>query len=219
MKLIIPMAGRGTRVRPHSHVTPKPLLSVRGTSIVERIVDTFSEAIEANIDTGVFVLGPDFGQGVRDDLTDICARNDMEAQFAVQEEALGTAHAVGSAAEYLSGSGIVVFADTLFGMTLLAFLVSVEEVARELPAALRGRPDVSFSNVVGSVLAFFGFNAGVIALLRPVPVGATTRFFYLPVCAATLLLIVVLMTVGRVPRWGGALLLGLYVVFVAGPLL
>jgi len=109
--------------------------------------------------------------------------------------------------------------DTLFGMTLLAFLVSVEEVARELPAALRGRPDVSFSNVVGSVLAFFGFNAGVIALLRPVPVGATTRFFYLPVCAATLLLIVVLMTVGRVPRWGGALLLGLYVVFVAGPLL
>jgi glucose-1-phosphate thymidylyltransferase len=117
MKLIIPMAGRGTRVRPHSHVTPKPLLSVRGTSIVERIVDTFSEAIEANIDTGVFVLGPDFGQEVRDDLTDICERNDMEAQFAVQEEALGTAHAVGSAAEYLSGSGIVVFADTLFGMS------------------------------------------------------------------------------------------------------
>lgn len=117
MKLIIPMAGRGTRVRPHSHVTPKPLLSVRGTSIVERIVDTFSEAIEADIDTGVFVLGPDFGQEVRDDLTAICERNDMQAEFAVQNEALGTAHAVGSAEEYLNGSGIVVFADTLFGMS------------------------------------------------------------------------------------------------------
>jgi cation:H+ antiporter len=109
--------------------------------------------------------------------------------------------------------------DTLFGMTLLAFLVSVEEVARELPAALRGRPDISFSNVVGSVLAFFCFNAGAIALLRPVPVGPTTRTFYLPVCGVTLLLIVGLLAAGRVPRWGGGLLLALYVVFVTVPLL
>jgi len=109
--------------------------------------------------------------------------------------------------------------DTLFGMTLLAVLISAEEVARELPAALRGRPDISFSNVVGSVLAFFCFNAGAIALLRPVPVGPTTRTFYLPVCGAALLLIVGLMAAGRVPRWGGALLLGLYGVFLAAPLL
>ncbi|MFB6099461.1 MAG: sodium:calcium antiporter, partial [Salinibacter sp.] len=52
--------------------------------------------------------------------------------------------------------------ETFFGMTLLALLVSVEEVARELPAALKGRPDISFGNVLGSALAFFGFNAGVI---------------------------------------------------------
>ena len=64
-----------------------------------------------------------------------------------------------------------------------------------------------------------GFNAGAIALLRPVPVGATTRIFYLPVCGAALLLSVGLMTAGRVPRWGGALLLGMYVVFVSAPLL
>jgi len=108
--------------------------------------------------------------------------------------------------------------DTLFGMTLLAFLISVEEVARELPAALRGRPDISFGNVVGSVLAFFCFNAGAIALLRPVPVGPITRTFYLPVCGGALLLVVGLMAVGRVPRWGGALLLALYVVFVTVPL-
>ncbi len=116
MKLIIPMAGRGTRVRPHSHVTPKPLLSVRGMSIVERIVDTFSASIDVSIDTGVFVLGPDFGQAIRDQLTEICAAHDMTAEFAVQDQALGTAHAVGSAGHHLEGSGIVVFADTLFGM-------------------------------------------------------------------------------------------------------
>lgn len=109
--------------------------------------------------------------------------------------------------------------DTLFGMTVLALLVSVEEVARELPAALKGRPDVSFGNVVGSALAFFGFNAGAIALVRPVPVGPATQSFYLPVCGAALLLVVALMAMRRVPRWGGVGLLVLYAVFVGAPFL
>lgn len=116
MKLIIPMAGRGTRVRPHSHVTPKPLLAVRGTSMVERIVETFIRVLPQGLDEGVFVLGPDFGEGIRQQLRDICERHDMEAHFAVQEEALGTAHAVGAAGEHLHGEGIVVFADTVFDM-------------------------------------------------------------------------------------------------------
>jgi Ca2+/Na+ antiporter len=107
--------------------------------------------------------------------------------------------------------------DRLFGMTLLALLVSVEEVARELPAALKGRPDVSYGNVVGSALAFFCFNAGTIALVRPVPVGAVTRNFYLPVCAGTVVLISLLMARHRVPRWGGGLLLLAYFLFVLGP--
>jgi len=107
--------------------------------------------------------------------------------------------------------------DTLFGMTLLAVLVSVEEVARELPAAWRGRPEISVGNVVGSTLAFFGCNAGIIALLRPVPVDGVTRQFYLPVCGITVVLIVSLLANRRVPRWGGGLLLLLYVVFVAAP--
>ncbi|UGV40768.1 hypothetical protein J7W08_12110 [Methanococcoides orientis] len=44
--------------------------------------------------------------------------------------------------------------DTVFGMTILAFIVSIEELARELPAAMKGRSEISFGNVVGSVLAF-----------------------------------------------------------------
>jgi len=107
--------------------------------------------------------------------------------------------------------------ETVFGMTLLALLVSVEEVARELPAALKGRPDISYGNVLGSALAFFGFNAGVIALVRPVPVDPLTQHFYLPVCAGTVLLIALLMGRRRVPRWGGGLLLLAYFLFVAGP--
>ena len=107
--------------------------------------------------------------------------------------------------------------ETAFGMTLLALLVSVEEVARELPAALKGRPDITYGNVLGSALAFFGFNAGVIALVRPVAVDPLTQYFYLPVCAGTVLLIALLMGQRRVPRWGGALLVVAYVLFAAGP--
>jgi glucose-1-phosphate thymidylyltransferase len=116
MKLIVPMAGRGTRVRPHSHVTPKPLLTVKGTPIVARIVDTFARVLPEAPDTGVFVLGPDFGQDIRDQLTALCAERGMEAAFAVQETAEGTAHAVKMAGDHLAGEGIVVFADTLFAI-------------------------------------------------------------------------------------------------------
>ncbi len=117
MKLIIPMAGRGTRVRPHSHVTPKPLLAVRGKTMVERIVETFAAALPRPITEAVFVLGPDFGDGVRAQLTAICERFGVQAGFGVQETALGTAHAVLAAGtDNLTGEGIIVFADTLFAM-------------------------------------------------------------------------------------------------------
>lgn len=106
--------------------------------------------------------------------------------------------------------------DTAFGMTVLALLVSAEELGRELPAALRGRPDVSVGNVVGSALAFFGFNAGAIALVRPVTVDAVTRTFYLPVCAATVLVVALLLVRRSVPRWAGALLVALYAAFATG---
>lgn len=129
MKLIIPMAGRGTRVRPHSHVTPKPLLHIKGKSMVERIVETFSRVLPKDLDAGVFVLGPDFGEGVRQQLREICKRFGMKAHFAVQEEALGTAHAVYAAEPYLEGDGIVAFADTLFGMEPMATLGDADVIA------------------------------------------------------------------------------------------
>jgi glucose-1-phosphate thymidylyltransferase len=116
MKLIIPMAGRGTRLRPHTHVTPKPLVSVRGTSMVERIMDTFADVLPRGLDEAVFILGPDFGQEVRDSLTEISERHGMTASFGVQETALGTAHAVAQAGDHLDGECVIVFADTLFYM-------------------------------------------------------------------------------------------------------
>ncbi len=114
MKLIIPMAGRGTRVRPHSHTTPKPLLPVAGTMIVERIVETFARTLDRTIDEIVYILGPDFGREIKETLTDMSNRHNATATFRVQEVALGTAHAVSCAGEDLEGEVIIVFADTLF---------------------------------------------------------------------------------------------------------
>lgn len=113
MKLIIPMAGKGTRLRPHTHTTPKPLLPVAGKMIIERIIDTFNETLDRNIDEVVFVLG-DFGDDVKHRLEAMCAKFGAKASFYKQDVARGTAHAVYCAAEKLEGEIIVVFADTLF---------------------------------------------------------------------------------------------------------
>lgn len=106
--------------------------------------------------------------------------------------------------------------DTVFGMTILALVVSIEEVGRELPAALRGRPDITAGNVVGSVLAFFLFNAGVIALVRPVPVSPQVLRFHLPMAVGGVLLTSGLLLTRRVPRWAGGLLVLLYAGFFVG---
>jgi cation:H+ antiporter len=106
--------------------------------------------------------------------------------------------------------------DTVFGMTILAFLVSIEELARELPAALKGRPEISLGNVIGSIMAFFLFNAGIIALLAPVPVNAQVLRFYLPVCFGTVLIISAFLMARSIPRWAGAVLVFLYFIFVTG---
>jgi cation:H+ antiporter len=107
-------------------------------------------------------------------------------------------------------------ADLPFGMTILAFLVSIEELARELPAAWHGRSEISFGNVVGSVLAFFLCNAGVIALVQPVVVDRSVVMFYLPLAGLTTVIVSAVMWTKQVPRWAGGLFVMLYAFFAIG---
>jgi cation:H+ antiporter len=107
-------------------------------------------------------------------------------------------------------------ADLPFGMTVLAFLVSIEELERELPAARQGRPDISFGNVLGSILAFFLCNAGIIALVQPVPVDRAVLTFYLPVAFITITVLTGFMLTKHMPRWAGSVLILFYVLFVSG---
>lgn len=113
MKLIIPMAGRGTRLRPHTLTVPKPLIPIAGKPIVERLVEDLVRVCEEKVDEIAFIIG-DFGKEVELQLTQIATRHGAKATICLQEEKLGTAHAVLCAQEALKGNVIVAFADTLF---------------------------------------------------------------------------------------------------------
>ena len=139
MRLIIPMGGRGTRLRPFSHTVPKPLLPVVGRLAIARILDAFAGALGRPVDEVVFVLGPDAGAGVRDALSAACEAQGLGAAFAVQPEPLGTAHAIACAGDKLEGEVLTCWADTLFTPTgavdfteadLIAWTVEVEDPRR-----------------------------------------------------------------------------------------
>ncbi len=107
--------------------------------------------------------------------------------------------------------------ETFYGMTILAFLVSIEELARELPAALKGKPDLSLGNVIGSIMAFFLFNAGIIGLVNPLTIHSQVLTFFLPVALITVVFLSVLLVLSKkVTPWAGIVLLLLYGVFVVG---
>jgi cation:H+ antiporter len=113
----------------------------------------------------------------------------------------------------MAGFGV---SDTAFGMTVLPLLVGLEGLVREFPAFIRKRVEMSYAVITGPTLAFFLFNAGVIASVQPVPVDARTLSFYLPLTVVTTIVSSAFMYTGRIPRWGGALLLILYMAFFAG---
>jgi len=113
MHLIIPMAGKGKRMRPHTLTTPKPLIPIAGKPIVERLVEEIQAACPLPIDTIGFVVN-ELESDTQAQLTRLAQNIGAQAQFYPQHEALGTAHAILCAAALLQGPIIVAFADTLF---------------------------------------------------------------------------------------------------------
>jgi len=113
MKIIVPMAGRGSRLRPHTLTVPKPLVHVAGKPIVHRLVEDIAEMCEDDIEEISFIIG-DFGKEAEKELLKVAEKLGAKGSIFYQEEPLGTAHAVLCAGEKLSGPVIVAFADTLF---------------------------------------------------------------------------------------------------------
>ena len=113
MNIIIPMAGRGSRLRPHTLTTPKPLLPVAGLPIVERLVEDIVRLLPEPVKKIAFVTGR-FGEETENDLLDVAKRLGAVGSICYQDEPLGTAHAILCAKESLDGPIVVAFADTLF---------------------------------------------------------------------------------------------------------
>lgn len=122
MKIIIPMAGMGKRMRPHTLTIPKPLISIAGKPIVERLVEDIAKVCNEKIEEIGFIINPEFGPEVEKSLIAIAEKLGTKGIIYYQEKALGTAHAVLCAQKSLSGNVIVAFADTLFiaNFTLLS---------------------------------------------------------------------------------------------------
>ncbi len=113
MKIIVPMAGRGSRLRPHTLTVPKPLIPVAGKPIVQRLVEGITKVCGEKVDEIAFIIG-DFGTEVENELKSLAQSLGAKGSIYYQEQALGTAHAILCAKESLDGKVVVAFADTLF---------------------------------------------------------------------------------------------------------
>nr|MCU0368932.1 sugar phosphate nucleotidyltransferase [Cyclobacteriaceae bacterium] len=114
MNIIIPMAGLGKRLRPHTLTTAKPLLPIAGKPIVHRLVEDIARVCPEKITYIGFIIHPSFGQQVEDDLKAVAKAVGAEGKIYYQDQAMGISHALLFAKELFEGKVIVAFADTLF---------------------------------------------------------------------------------------------------------
>jgi len=114
MKIIVPMAGIGSRLRPHTLTIPKPLTLIAGKPIVQRLVEDIVKVLNQDVEEIAFVIGPTFPKNTEEKLLNIANGLGAKGVVTVQETALGTAHAIYCAKESLNGPCVVAFADTLF---------------------------------------------------------------------------------------------------------
>ncbi|AXG73724.1 nucleotidyltransferase [Flavobacterium arcticum] len=114
MKIIVPMAGRGSRLRPHTLTVPKPLIPIAGKPIVHRLVEDIAGVINQEIEEIAFIIHRSFGAPVEKDLVAIAEKLGAKGTIYYQDEPLGTGHAIMCAKESMSGPIVVAYADTLF---------------------------------------------------------------------------------------------------------
>ncbi len=114
MNIIIPMAGMGKRMRPHTLTTAKPLIPIAGKPIVQRLVEDIMATANEKVDEIAFIIAPHFGKEVEEMLLAVAGNLGAKGKICYQEEALGTAHAILCAADSLKGNVFIAFADTLF---------------------------------------------------------------------------------------------------------
>ena len=112
MKVIIPLAGKGTRLRPHTHLTPKPMLRIAGKPVIDYVMDDLKKI--GGVDEVIYITGH-----LKDKVEDYARKNyPWKSVFIEQTEQLGTAHAIALAKPHVDQPVMVIFVDTIFDADL-----------------------------------------------------------------------------------------------------
>ena len=111
MKVIIPLAGKGTRLRPHTHVTPKPMLKVAGKPVMAYVLDELKKL--GNVEQIVYITGH-----LKEKVEEFARSYDFPSVFVEQEVQDGTAGAIALAREYVDEPVLIIFVDTIFDADL-----------------------------------------------------------------------------------------------------
>ena len=112
MKVIIPLAGKGTRLRPHTHVTPKPMLKVAGKPVMAYILEDLEKL--GTVEQIIYITGH-----LKEKVEEYARTEfDFPAVFIEQTVQDGTAGAVGLAREHVDQPVLIIFVDTIFDADL-----------------------------------------------------------------------------------------------------
>ena len=112
MKVIIPLAGKGTRLRPHTHITPKPMLKVAGKAVMDYVMEDVAKL--GNVDQVVYITGH-----LKDKVeAHTRAAYSIPGVFIEQQVQDGTAGAVALARPYVDAPVLIIFVDTIFDADL-----------------------------------------------------------------------------------------------------
>jgi len=134
LKIVIPMAGYGTRLRPHTWSRPKQLLSLAGKTVIEHVMDTFNSLPPDMELEYVFIVGY-LGDKIKEFMEE--EYPDLTVHYVIQEQMKGQSHAIYLAKDLIDGPMIMVFADTLIE-TDLGFL---EDEKSDVVAWVKPVPD------------------------------------------------------------------------------
>ena len=112
MKVIIPLAGKGTRLRPHTHITPKPMLKIAGKPVIDYVMEDLERL--GSVEQVIYITGH-----LKDKVEEYARKKfPFDAVFIEQTVQDGTAGAVALAREYIDQPVFIIFVDTIFDADL-----------------------------------------------------------------------------------------------------
>ena len=112
MKVIIPLAGKGTRLRPHTYITPKPMMKVAGKPVMSYVIDELKKL--GNVEQIIYITGH-----LKEKVEEFArAEIDVPSVFIEQKVQDGTAGAIALARDYVDQPVLIIFVDTIFDADL-----------------------------------------------------------------------------------------------------